>query len=232
MPEQLQPHPSPNGHRSERRTEARQPSQGTAMIESANGDGQRFTAQITEVSENGVKLKVRNRFEEGSMVRIDLPCQELGPVTTVLACVMHLRHEGEGLWSLGCQFCTELEDEDLLSLGVKREQIEKPEVDNRNYVRYPTRAQVLYRNMRSSTEPVLPGTVLNASPTGIGLKVNESLTPGTLLDLTIQGERGQKLFEILACVVYRHLNRDSQYTVGCNFIRELSESELNTLNKQ
>ncbi|MFT3878263.1 MAG: PilZ domain-containing protein [Gemmatales bacterium] len=230
MSEQLQTHPSTNGHHTERRTEARQVSQGTAMVESASGEGQRFSAQILEVSDNGMRIKVRNSFEEGSMVRIDLPCEELGPVTTVLACVMHLRHEGDGLYSLGCQFCTELDDADLSSLGVKREQIEKPEVDNRNFVRYPTRAQVLYRNMRSSTEPVLPGTVLNASPTGIGLKVKESLMPGTLLDLTVQGERGQKLFEILACVVYRHLDRDSQYTVGCNFIRELSDLELDTLN--
>lgn len=230
MSEQLQTHPSTNGHHSERRIEPRQASQGTAMVESASGDGQRFSAQILEVSDNGMRIKVRNSFDEGSMVRIDLPCEELGPVTTVLACVMHLRHEGDGLYSLGCQFCTELDDEDLHSLGVKREQIEKPEADNRNFVRYPTRAQVLYRNMRSSTEPVLPGTVLNASPTGIGLKVKESLMPGTLLDLTVQGERGQKLFEILACVVYRHLDRDSQYTVGCNFIRELSDMELDTLN--
>jgi len=230
MSEQLQTHPSTNGHHTERRNEERQISTGIAMVEPASGDGQRFSAQILEVSDNGMRLKVRNRFDEGSMVRIDLPCEELGPVTTVLACVMHLRHEGDGLYSLGCQFCTELDDEDLNSLGVKREQIEKPEVDNRNFVRYPTRAQVLYRNMRSSTEPVLPGTVLNASPTGIGLKVKESLMPGTLLDLTVQGERGQKLFEILACVVYRHLDRDSQYTVGCNFIRELSDVELDTLN--
>ncbi|HQR08412.1 MAG TPA: PilZ domain-containing protein [Gemmatales bacterium] len=230
MPEQLQTDPSTNGHHTERRNEARQVSTGTAMVEPASGDGQRFSAQILEVSDNGMRIKVRNSFEEGSMVRIDLPCEQLGPVTTVLACVMHLRDEGDGLFSLGCQFCTELDDEDLDSLGVKREQIEKPEFDNRSFVRYPTRAQVLYRNLRSSTEPVLPGTVLNASPTGIGLKVKESLMPGTLLDLTVQGERGQKLFEILACVVYRHLNRDSQYTVGCNFIRELSEVELNTLN--
>lgn len=230
MPEQLQTHPSTNGHHTERRNEVRQVSTGTAMVESSSGDGQRYSAQILEVSDNGMRMKVRNRFEEGSMVRIDLPCEELGPVTTVLACVMNLRHEGDGLYSLGCQFCTELDDSDLNSLGVKREQIEKPEVDNRNFVRYPTRAQVLYRNMRSSTEPVLPGIVLNASPTGIGLKVKESLMPGTLLDLTVQGERGQKLFEILACVVYRHLDRDSQYTVGCNFIRELSDLELDTLN--
>lgn len=230
MSEQVQPHTSTNRPSLERRAEERIGVQGIAMVESASGDGHRYSAQIIEVSDNGMKLKVRHRFDEGNMVRIDLPCKELGPVTTVLACVMHMRHEGEGLWTLGCQFCTELDDEDLKLLGVKREQIAKPDPDNRTYVRYPTRAQVLYRNLRSNTEPVFPGTVLNASPTGIGLMVKESLTPGTLLDLTVQGDRGQKLFEILACVVYRHLNCDNQYTVGCNFIRELSEQELNTLN--
>lgn len=230
MPEQLQAIPSTNGQHLEKRSEERQVSHGTAMVEAASGETQRYTAQIMEVSDSGMRLKVRHRFDEGSMVRIDLPCKELGPVTTVLACVMHLRHEGDGLWSIGCQFCTELDDEDLNSLGVRREQIEKPEIDSRSYVRYPTRAQVLYKSMRSTNEPVFPGAVLNASPTGIGLKVKESLMPGTLLDLTVQGERGQKLFEILACVVYRHQDHDNQYTVGCNFIRELSDEELSTLN--
>lgn len=214
----------------DRRSGERLPAKGTAVIESSSGDSQRYTAQIVEVSDNGMKVKVRHRFVEGSMVRVDLPCEELGPVTTVLACVMHLRPEADGVFTLGCQFCTELDDDDLLALGVKRELIKKPEKDNRVYVRYPIQAQVLYRNMRTPTEPVYPGTVRNASPTGIGLQVKESLAPGTLLDLTVQGDRGQKLFEILACVVYRHLDSDGQYTVGCNFIRELSDQELGALN--
>ena len=92
------------------------------------------------------------------------------------------------------------------------------------------RAQVLYRNVRSSAEPVYPGTVINASPIGICLKVKEPVMPGSLLDLTVQGENGEKLCEILACVVYRHLERDSQYTVGCNFIRELNDQELGAFN--
>lgn len=230
MSEQLQIIPPANGLHVERRQETRQTGQGIAMVEAASGETQRYTAQIVEVSDSGMKIKVRHSFPEGSMIRVDLPCEELGPVTTVLACVMHLRHEGDGLWSLGCQFCAELDDEDLLSLGVIRVEIEKPEADNRGYVRYPTKAQVLYKSLRSSNDPVFPGSVLNASPTGIGLKVKEPLMPGTLLDLTIQGDRGQKLFEILACVVYRHLDRDSQYTVGCNFIRELSDDELSALN--
>lgn len=201
-----------------------------AVVEAATSDGQKHTAQIVDVSDTGLKLKVRYQFDEGCMVRIDLPCEELGPVTTVLACVMQRRHESNGLWLLACQFCTELDDDDLTALGVKRELIEKPDSDNRSYKRYPAKAQVLYKNMRSSSEPVYPGVVLNASPTGIGLRVKEALLPGSLLDLTVQGERGQKLFEILACVVYRHLDKDNQYTVGCNFIRELSDEELSSLN--
>lgn len=216
--------------RNERRSEERIPTQAIASVEASDGESQRYTANIVDVSESGMRMKVRHRFDEGSMVRIDLPCQELGPVTTVLACVMNSRHDGDGLWTLGCRFCTELDDDDLRSLGIKRDQIVSPNHDARNHSRFPTRAQVLFRNMASTTEPVYSGIVLNASPAGIGLKVKEPLAPGTLLDLTIQGDRGQKLFEILACVVYRHLNPDRQYTVGCNFIRELSEQELSTLN--
>jgi hypothetical protein len=200
-----------------------------AVVEASSGDGHRYTAQIVESTDAGLKLKVRHPFDVGSMVRIDLPCQELGPVTTVLACVMNRKNDGKDLWQLACQFCTELDDDDLTSLGVKRELIAKPDGDNRSYKRYPAKAQVLFRDMRSRKEPIYPGTVLNASPTGIGLRVKEALIPGSLLDLTVQGERGQKLFEILACVVYRHTEKEDEYTVGCNFIRELSEEELNSL---
>ncbi|HMP18663.1 MAG TPA: PilZ domain-containing protein, partial [Gemmatales bacterium] len=101
-----------------------------AVIEASSGDSHRHSAQIVEVSDAGLKLKVKYPYEVGSMVRVELPSQELGPVTTVLACVMQRKDETRDLWQLSCQFCTELDDEDLESLGIKRELIKKPENDN------------------------------------------------------------------------------------------------------
>ncbi len=212
----------------ERRKSQRIPVEATAMIESTNGT-QRFTAQVVNVSEGGMRLKVRQQFERGSMIRIDLPCEMLGPVTTVLACVMNAAPEGDDVWSLGCTFCGELDDEDLKVMGVKRE---KPPVQKemRSWTRYPIRAQVLYRNMSSTNQLPFSGEVINASPTGIGLRIKESLDPGTLLDLTIQNTSGQTLFAILACIVYRHYVEEETYTIGCNFIRELTEKELGAIN--
>jgi hypothetical protein len=216
---------SPKTPIEDRRSAPRFPVLSTAIIELASGTAQRLTAQIVDVSARGMQLKVKQRFERGNMLRIDLPCKELGPVTTVLACVMRADADAEGFWRIGCTFCSELDDDDLQAMDIKRERPANTR-DKRTWTRFPTSAQVLYRNLNSNHEPVMAAEVLNASPSGIGLAVDEMLEPGTLLDLTVQNPAGQKLFAILACVVYRHMEDASRFIIGCNFIRDLGEKEL------
>jgi len=217
--------PNPAVEKQERRSAPRFPVLSTAIIELASGTAQRLTAQIVDVSARGMQLKVKQRFERGNMLRIDLPCSELGPVTTVLACVMRAEADTEGFWRIGCTFCTELDDDDLQAMDIRRERSAEMH-DKRTWTRFPTSAQVLYRSLNSDHEPVMAAEVLNASPSGIGLAVNEALEPGTLLDLTVQSRAGQKLFGILACVVYRHMEDTNRFIIDCNFIRDLSEKEL------
>jgi hypothetical protein len=216
---------NPVVEKQDRRSAPRFPVLSTAIIELASGTAQRLTAQIVDASIRGMQLKVKQRFERGNMLRIDLPCQELGPVTTVLACVMRADADDEGFWRIGCTFCTELDDDDLQAMDIKRERPANT-YDKRTWTRFPTTAQVLYRSMNSEYEPIMAAEVMNASPSGVGLAVDEALEPGTLLDLTVQKPSGQKLFGILACVVYRHMEDASRFIVGCNFIRDLSEKEL------
>lgn len=220
-------HPPPM---EERRKLPRLPALMTALVESAEGEDTRFTAQIVEVSEEGMRFKVRHRYTEGNTIRIDLPNAELGPVTTVLACVMHSNQEKDGLWTTGCQFCAELDEDDLIELGVRRRLSVAPvKSDQRQHPRIPIKAQVQYRDLNTANAPINAGKVINVSPMGIGLRVKDSLKPGTLLDLHLQSENGQKLFDILACIVYRHLNPEGDFNLGCNFIRELTDDELKTM---
>lgn len=216
----------------ERRKQPRLPALMTALVESAEGEATRFTAQIVEVSEEGMRFMVRHRYTEGNTIRIDLPNAELGPVTTVLACVMHASQEKDGLWTTGCQFCAELDEDDLIELGVRRRLSVAPvKSDQRQHPRIPIKAQVKYRDLNTANAPVNSGKVINVSPMGIGLRVKESLKPGTLLDLQLVGDNGKKLFDILACIVYRHLNPEGDFNLGCNFIRELTDSELKKLDE-
>jgi hypothetical protein len=70
--------------------------------------------------------------------------------------------------------------------------------------------------------------VLDISPNGMGLLVNRPVEVGTLLNIDLEGGTGRGITTILACVV--HVTpRDGQYSLGCNFIRELSEEELKVL---
>lgn len=214
----------------ERRKQPRLQTQLTALVEATEGETARFTAQIVEVSELGMRFNLRHRYQEGNTIRIDLPNAELGPVTTVLACVMHAQQEKDGLWTTGCQFCTELDEDDLVELGVRRRLSMAPvKSDQRQHPRIPIKAQVHYRDLNTANASLHAGQVINVSPMGIGLRAKESLKPGTLLDLQLVGDNGKKLFDILACIVYRHLNPEGDFNLGCNFIRELTDDELKTM---
>src|SRR5947208_3223416 len=75
-----------------------------------------LTARIRDVSRGGVRFLVASRLYEGEMIRIELPPLKGEPVTSVLACVVHVRPEFSA-WSVGCSFATELSDDDMHCLG-------------------------------------------------------------------------------------------------------------------
>jgi hypothetical protein len=185
-----------------------------------------LTAKIEDVSRGGIRLLVDLPVDAGTMIRVDLPPTNCNPHTAVLACVVHAKPVGGGVYSLGCSFSTELSDGDLGALGARK--IKASGRDQRVWDRVPIEGTATYRIVRREEEP-RPAGIHNISPTGVALLVSEEFDPATLLDLELKNGAGQTVVTILACAVYKTDSGERQWLVGCNFIRELNDEDLQAL---
>jgi PilZ domain len=70
-----------------------------------------WTATIRDVSAGGVRLVLSRRFEPGTGLAIELPGND--ETYTVLAQVVNVKAAGDGRWSLGCKFVSELSEHEL-----------------------------------------------------------------------------------------------------------------------
>jgi hypothetical protein len=63
----------------------------------------------------------------------------------------------------------------------------------------------------------------------VALRVSRRVEPGGLLSLQLCSESGENRLTIVGCVVYLSEVGDGCWLAGCNFIRELEDSELQQL---
>ena len=188
--------------------------------------GPAIGARIRNVSRAGLGLFLDHPVEPGQMLRIELPGPADAPHTVVLGCMMHCTAVAEG-WIAGCMFSYELTDSELKLFGGERTK-GKPQ-DQRAWVRYPATGEVLYRIMPDEAGPFKKAKVANISPAGIGLFLDDKLDPGTVLTVELHRSEGRADLEILACVVYLTPRREGGWAVGCNFIHELGDGEMQDL---
>jgi hypothetical protein len=147
-------------------------------------------------------------------------------VTRVLAYIMHATPQADGRWMVGCTFSAELTDDELHGFGARRE---KPaEDDQRSWVRFPCPVQASYQVVREVECPAHPAQVADISPSGLGLLVGKPVEVGTLLSVDLHGPGERGTLTILASVI-RVTSRADEWLLGCSFIRELSEEELQAL---
>jgi c-di-GMP-binding flagellar brake protein YcgR len=197
----------------------------TTYQKAGQADSSRLSAKVRDISRGGVNLLVRHSFQPGDMLSVELPAPEGRPLHTVLACVVRVNQEGED-WSLGCIFSCELDDDDLEGFGAKREK--HSDADQRTWMRYPCQVKATYQVVGYEETPVCQVEVLNISASGIGILVGQPIEMGSLLNLELQQAGGASTRTILACVV--HANQENgRWALGCNFIRELSEDDLQAL---
>src|SRR5262249_17940125 len=154
---------------------------------------------------------------------IDLPPLNGNPHTSVLACVVHAKSVADDLYALGCSFSTELSDVDLGALGARK--VKPSDPDQRAWDRVPIEGKANYRFVRGQEE-LKAAAIHNISPTGAALLVSENVEPGTLLEIELHNGAGRSVVTILACVVYKTDAADRQWLIGCNFIRELDDHDL------
>ena len=191
-----------------------------------NQENGKFLAKIRDLSVGGANLLVEHATKVGQMVTLELPADH-DEVRTVLACVVRATPEEGGKWSLGCVFSRELTSADIGTFGARKTQA-APD-DQRTWVRFQSNLKATYEKIGDPVPQSQPATVLNISANGIGLSVHPSLQAGSLLNVDLFDKDGRMVRTILACVVHTTQRAQGDYAVGCNFIRELSEEDLQSL---
>ncbi|MFO0968739.1 MAG: PilZ domain-containing protein [Gemmataceae bacterium] len=207
----------------ERRVWARYPAE-IKTIAHLNGksDTQRLQVIVRDISLGGANLEVERSFAPGAMLSLELPCSHEGETQEVLACVVRIAG-GPDRWSLGCVFSRELTREDLEGFGAQKERT-SPE-DQRTWKRFTANVTARIQKVSAAESPVHDAQVLNLSPSGIGLSVKDPVEAGALLTVDLTGPAGRHAKPILACVVHVTGHTGGDYSLGCNFIRQLQEDE-------
>jgi len=212
----------------ERRVWVRYPSKAQAVVKSINnGVDTRFSARVRNVSRGGLSLVASRQFEPGELLSIELPGTTDVESDTVLACIIHVHASADQQWVLGCTFSEELDEEELAAFGARKERPSKPE--NRAWKRFGCDVKADYSLVADPQKKVRPAQVVNISAGGIGLKVTEAVEAGALLSLELSHIGGTGSRTILACVVHVIARAGGEWVLGCNFIHELSEADLQVL---
>jgi c-di-GMP-binding flagellar brake protein YcgR len=184
-------------------------------------------ARVLDVSSGGVKLVVGRSFEEGELLTLELPAPAGELSVSVLACVVHVRPEDDGEWVLGCRFSAELNDADVAAFGAVPSKAEAP--DGRNWSRFPCEMKAVYQIVPDDEGVRREAKVLNISGGGVAMLVEHDVRAGALLSAELQASSGQTVVTILACVVHVIVRSEHERILGCNFIQQLSESDLKAL---
>ena len=197
----------------------------TTYRPAGSDDPTRFTAVVRNLSVGGLSLEADRAFVPGDLLTVELPAPaEDAPSYAALACVVHVTDQGAGRWVLGCTFARELSDEDLAPFGARRTR-PRPS-DQRTWERFDCDVRANYQVATDPESGPRPAKVLNISPSGVGLLVDQPIDNGTLLSVELRSPVGGSGKTMLSCVCHVARHGEGQWALGCNFITELSESEL------
>ncbi len=177
----------------------------------------RLSARVQDISRGGIKQLVNQPFQTGALLSVELPG------VLVLACVVHVSQRPNGEWALGCTFSSELQDEDLQLFGAQ------PAPDRRTGVRFAFQTPITYRLMDAQELQARSAEVTDISTHGIGLVVTHPVAIGALLNLELRGTGEPEVLTMLACVVRITAEDNQTWILGCNFIRELTTDEVQSL---
>lgn len=213
----------------ERRVWVRYPAQLVTTFQPAHDpDRDRLEAEVRDVSQGGINLVVSQRLEPGQLLSIELP--RFGTDThRVLACIVRVNSVDASRWSLGCVFSTELSDDELQSFGARRDSAPAAPSDQRKWVRYPCNTRASFEAVADPESTRHEAEVINLSANGVGLLVARQTDPGALLNVTLLSASGHGSRTMLCCVVHVTTHHENQWALGCNFIRQLSEDDLQAL---
>jgi c-di-GMP-binding flagellar brake protein YcgR len=212
----------------ERRVWIRYPADlATAYKPAGAFDSARLSARVRNISLGGINLAGNRPFQPGELLTVELPGANEEARCKVLACVVHCEEEQAGEWSVGCTFSRELSADDLAHFGARRERPDPS--DQRQWKRFPALMTAHYQLVALDDARQYDAKVLDISATGVGLLVERDIENGTLLSVELHNAAGTAERTMLACIVHVTRQASSEWALGCNFIRSLSEEDLEAL---
>jgi hypothetical protein len=108
---------------SERRALVRQPSRQTLCLSEADTKEEiLWVARIQDICREGVRLLIMQRFEPGTLLRLEVPGKSPETPLLIQARVVHVVPYSNGSFGLGCAFSRLLTDEELKDLILNRKQ--------------------------------------------------------------------------------------------------------------
>lgn len=200
----------------------------SAQVELPKQQGnRRVHVRVRDMSLGGASFDSSLRFQSGQMITLELPTRD-DESRTVLACVVRCSNGGAAnTYNIGCVFSRELSDDDLQLFGAQR--VEASGADQRRWQRFDCNWTAFYQVVGEPHKAPCAAQVLNISASGIGLQVSEPLEAGSLVNLDLYDRDGNPVRSILACIVHTTTRANGERAIGCNFIRELAEDELQSL---
>jgi hypothetical protein len=209
----------------DRRTHGRQPTDVPTRCAQADNPSAVFEVRVRNVSPGGVKVILDHPLTPGTLLTLNLPAQQGTEETTVLACVVHCTEASQGEWLAGCSFSGQLDVDDLVRFGARPSN----PADHRAFDRRPCNVSARCLLVGGEAEGAWDARVLNISPAGMAVHVTRDIPNGSLLSAQLQGTPGRAPLTILACVVHVANQTDGAHVLGCNFIRELRDEDLQQL---
>lgn len=212
----------------ERRSSPRFPTElETTCRPAGSGPEGEFQAKVRNISMGGISLLSPRAFQEGDLINVQLPSAAAEDRCTVLACVVFVKRKDDDWWVLGCTFSRELSEDDLEAFEPRRSKRACAEKRQEPRLRCDLRAS--YTKIADNRATPATAQVLNISPTGVGLLVSQPLDNGTLINLELQPSQGTATKSLLACIVHVTQHPGGPWAVGCNFMRNLSDEDLEAL---
>lgn len=185
-----------------------------------------WPAEVLDISRGGLGLLLDRRFEQGTLLDVDVQTANPHSARTLLVRVVNVRKQGVGQWILGCAFADELSDGELWAFRADRVKPASP--DCRAWFRFPCNPEASHAAVIVQQESH-PARVINISPGGVALEVGRHVEAGSQLRLEMQGAEDHPPIMALAYVIHATAQTGGDWMLGCAFASELSHDELQTL---
>lgn len=190
-------------------------------------DPRQHVARIQDLSLGGIVLALEHAFGPGTPLEVEVSAPGSETKVDLLARVMQCTSPTEGTHVISCCFMEEMTPQELQVLGADRA---RPEYnDGRAWVRFPTQVETYFHPVVAADHAPRRAEIVNVSAGGVALHSERAFERGTLLHLEFRGPGGQPLPPRNARVVHATSKTPDDWVLGCTFVRELSDADLQAL---